>query len=113
MPWFIVTAVMAGVWYVLAYRLQLHFILGFLAGVLAGFVFYGLFHHVHHHFHFKNRQYRRLRAHHFIHHQYPDSNFGVTSRLWDHVFGTTYRKELKQTAPANGASLMAEEYKLR
>ena len=113
MPWFIVTAVMGGVWYVLAYRLQLHFILGFLAGVLAGFVFYGLFHHVHHRFHFKNRQYRRLRAHHFIHHQYPDSNFGVTSRLWDHVFRTTYRRELKQTAPANGARLMAEEYKLR
>ncbi len=113
MPWFIVTAVFASVWYVLAYRLQLHFILGWLAGLLAGFVFYGVFHHIHHHFHFKNRQYRKLRAHHFIHHQYPDVNFGVTSRLWDHVFGTTFRKELKKTAPANGTRLMAEEYKLR
>jgi len=113
MPWFIVTAVMAIVWYIFAYRLQCHFILGSLAGLLAGFVFYGIFHHVHHHFHFKNRQYRRLRAHHFIHHQYPDTNFGVTSRLWDHVFGTTYRRELKKTAPANGPSLMAAEYKLR
>src|SRR6266436_2823941 len=28
MPWFIVTAVMASVWFVFAYRLQLHFVLG-------------------------------------------------------------------------------------
>lgn len=105
MPWFIVTAVMAGVWYVFAYWLQLHFVLGFTAGLLAGFVCYGLFHHVHHHFHFENRRYRKLRAHHFIHHQHPDSNFGVTSRLWDHVFGTMYRKEVKKKAPANGTHL--------
>jgi len=99
MPWFIVTAFMAGVWYLFAYRLQFHFILSFMAGFLAGFVLYGIFHHLHHHFHFKNQRYRRLRAHHLIHHHHPDVNFGVTSRLWDHVFGTTYRKELKMTAP--------------
>jgi sterol desaturase/sphingolipid hydroxylase (fatty acid hydroxylase superfamily) len=113
MPWFIVTAVMFSLWFVFAYFLRLHFTMGVLAGLLAGFVFYGIFHHIHHHFHFKNRQYRKLRAHHFIHHQYPDTNFGVTSRLWDHVFGTTYRRELKQTAPATGTGLIVEDYKLR
>jgi len=113
MPWFIVTAFLAGVWYIVASRLHLHFILPFMAGLTAGFVFYGVFHHIHHHFHFKNRQYRKLRAHHFIHHQYPDVNFGVTSRLWDHVFGTTYRKEIKKVAPVTDSRLIIEEYKLR
>ena len=112
MPWFIVTGFMASAWYVSAYRLQFHFILSFMAGLLTGFVFYGIFHHVHHHFHFKNRQYRKLRAHHFIHHQYTDVNFGVTSRLWDHVFGTTYRKELKNRTPANETHLVIDECKL-
>jgi len=96
MPWFIVTAFLAGVWYIFAYCLQFHLILSFMAGLTTGFVFYGAFHHIHHHFHFKNIWYRKLRAHHFIHHQFPDVNFGVTSRLWDHVFGTTYRKGLKK-----------------
>ncbi len=113
MPWFIVTAFLAGVWYIVAYRLHLRFVLPFMAGLTAGFVFYGVFHHIHHHFHFKNRQYRKLRAHHFIHHQYPDVNFGVTSRLWDHVFGTTYRKEIKKVAPVTDSRLIIEEYKLR
>ena len=111
MPWIIVTAFMAVVWYVFAYRLHFHFVLSFWAGLLTGFVFYGIFHHIHHHFHFKNRRYRKLRAHHFIHHQFPDVNFGVTSRLWDQVFGTTYRKE--NTLPASkGTQFIVGEYKL-
>ena len=113
MPWFIVTAAFGSVWFVFAYLLHVHFLMGSLAGLLTGFVCYGLFHHVHHHYHFKNRQYRKLRAHHFIHHQYPDSNFGVTSRLWDHVFGTTYRREARKASRAGAAGLIAEEYKLR
>ena len=113
MPWFVVTAFMASVWYVLVCRLQFHFILSFMAGSLTGFVFYGLFHHVHHHFLFKNRRYRKLRAHHFIHHQYTDVNFGVTTRLWDRVFGTIYRKELKKRAPATETHPLIDERKLR
>ena len=112
MPWFIVTALMGGVWYVFGYRLQLHFVPGFMAGLLTGFVCYGLFHHVHHHFHFKNRRYRKLRAHHFIHHQFPDVNFGVTSRFWDYVFRTNYRRELKRATPVAASQLIAEDYKI-
>ena len=104
MPWFIVTAFLAGVWYVFAYRLHLHFVLGFFAALATGFVFYGVFHHIHHHFNFQNPRYRKLRAHHIIHHQYPNVNFGVTSRLWDHVFGTTYSKEIKNRERAKRKS---------
>jgi sterol desaturase/sphingolipid hydroxylase (fatty acid hydroxylase superfamily) len=101
MPWFIVTVLFLSLWYVFAYRLQLSFISGFMAGVLTGFVLYGLFHHViHHHFNLKYSWYRKLRTQHFIHHQFPAVNFGVTSRLWDHVFGTAYKKEVKRRGAA-------------
>ena len=106
MPWFIVTALNAVIWFVFAYTLQTHFVLGFMAAILTGFVFYGLFHHIHHHFNFRNARYRRMRAHHIIHHQYPNVNFGVTSRLWDHVFGTTYNKEVKRQERANRALMI-------
>ena len=98
MPWFLVTALLGCVW-LFAYWQQVHFILSFMAGVTTGFVFYGAFHHIHHHFHFKNSWYLKLRSHHVIHHQFPDVNFGVTTRLWDHVFGTMYQKELKKRLP--------------
>lgn len=99
MPWFIITAFLVCVWYVFAYYLQFRFVLSFMAGLLTGFIFYGAFHHVHHHSNFKNSWYRKMRTHHFIHHQFPNVNFGVTSRLWDHVFGTAYRKQTKKRPP--------------
>jgi len=94
MPWFVVTALFLSLWYGFAYRLQLPLVSTFLAGLLTGFVLYGAFHHIiHHGFKLNYSWYRKLRTEHFIHHQLPNVNFGVTSRLWDHIFGTTFQKE--------------------
>lgn len=92
MPWFFTTAFVLGLWYVFSYWLQVHYVAGFVAGLLSGFFFYSCFHHIHHHYNLKSAWYKRLRAHHKVHHQMPDTNFGVTNRFWDKVFGTTYRK---------------------
>lgn len=108
MPWFIVSAIMGSVWLVFSYWLRIHFVAGFTAGFLAGFVFYGILHHVHHHFDFKSRLYRKLRSHHFIHHQHPGKNFGVTTRIWDRIFGTMYRKEAKRKGPGGGTRLTVD-----
>lgn len=91
-PWFFTTCLVLSLWYVFSYWRHTHYVSGFIAGLLSGFFFYSCFHHVHHHFNLKSAWYRRLRAHHKIHHQMPQSNFGVTNRFWDRVFGTTYRK---------------------
>jgi sterol desaturase/sphingolipid hydroxylase (fatty acid hydroxylase superfamily) len=67
---------------------------GVTAGVMAGYVYYGLVHHLIHH--------RRgtppagflhgLRATHLRHHYSPqEGNFGVTTGIWDRVFGTVIR----------------------
>ena len=62
-----------------------------LAGALAlGYAAYGLSHSVIHNTRFRHPLSRRWAAIHHIHHHHPDSNFGVTTPLWDIVLGTRY-----------------------
>lgn len=63
-----------------------------LAGSIAfGYVTYGLSHFIIHHTHFRRRLPQRWAANHHIHHAHPDTNFGVTSPLWDILLNTRYR----------------------
>jgi sterol desaturase/sphingolipid hydroxylase (fatty acid hydroxylase superfamily) len=64
---------------------------GVTGGVMLGYWWYGVVHHViHHHAHKPSHGYfGGLRAWHMRHHYSPRSgNFGVTTALWDYVFGT-------------------------
>jgi sterol desaturase/sphingolipid hydroxylase (fatty acid hydroxylase superfamily) len=64
---------------------------GIMVGLMTGYWWYGYVHHViHHHAHKPSSNYfSELRAWHMRHHHSPKrGNFGVTTRLWDHVFGT-------------------------
>jgi sterol desaturase/sphingolipid hydroxylase (fatty acid hydroxylase superfamily) len=62
-----------------------------LSGVMAfGYVTYGLCHFTIHHALFRQPFARRWAANHHIHHYHPESNFGVTSPLWDILLGTRY-----------------------
>jgi sterol desaturase/sphingolipid hydroxylase (fatty acid hydroxylase superfamily) len=92
MPWFMTTATVFGLWYLCGVVLRLPLISACVAGWLAGSVWYSLVHHSHHHWNLRQSWLRQLRAHHRIHHECPEFNFGVTMRLWDNVFGTRYRK---------------------
>ena len=58
-----------------------------IAGVLAGYVVYSYVHSRLHH----GTRLGNLRKLHVRHHQHPDRNFGVTTLLWDRVFGTLDR----------------------
>lgn len=63
----------------------------FHAGFVAGYVFYDLSHYYMHHGHPRYEWLKRLRKHHMVHHSPNLANekkFGVSSTLWDHVFGT-------------------------
>ena len=60
-------------------------------GVMLGYWWYGIVHHViHHRGHGRlNGYFSELCAWHMRHHYSPKrGNFGVTTGLWDHVFGT-------------------------
>jgi sterol desaturase/sphingolipid hydroxylase (fatty acid hydroxylase superfamily) len=64
---------------------------GFTVGVMLGYWWYGIVHHVVHHraAHSSSAYFNELRAWHMRHHYSPKSgNFGVSTPLWDHVFGT-------------------------
>jgi sterol desaturase/sphingolipid hydroxylase (fatty acid hydroxylase superfamily) len=66
----------------------------FFTGYVAGYIFYDMTHYAIHHFNFKNKFWLNLKKHHMIHH-YMDGNngYGVSSKLWDHVFGTMFKKK--------------------
>jgi hypothetical protein len=62
-----------------------------LAGVAAGYAAYEAIHLAAHRPRPRSRWLRRLRRHHLLHHGAPEARFGVTTALWDRVFGTLPR----------------------
>jgi dihydroceramide fatty acyl 2-hydroxylase len=75
-----------------------------LFGIVAGFVVYEF---VHYRIHFATPSCaveERLRARHLAHHvKEPDAIFGVTTRIWDVVFGTEPEPERMRELAAAGA----------
>ncbi|MBX3126325.1 MAG: sterol desaturase family protein [Polyangiaceae bacterium] len=61
----------------------------FHAGFVVGYVTYDLTHYYIHHYNPKSSYGRRLKRHHMLHHfKDTDSRFGVSTPVWDSVFGT-------------------------
>jgi sterol desaturase/sphingolipid hydroxylase (fatty acid hydroxylase superfamily) len=59
------------------------------AGLILGYVAYDLTHYATHHFRVRGAALQFIRRYHLHHHtQTPDKRFGVTSPVWDIVFGT-------------------------
>lgn len=59
------------------------------AGFGVGYLAYDLIHYATHHFAMRGRLARYLKRYHMLHHyKTPDARFGVSSPLWDFVFGT-------------------------
>jgi len=69
------------------------------AGFLCGYLFYDMVHYATHHFSMKRGLWLWLKKYHMRHH-YDDDHvgYGVSSPLWDYVFGT---RAPRPEAPAN------------
>ena len=69
------------------------------AGFLCGYLFYDMVHYATHHFSMKRGMWLWLKKYHMRHH-YDDDHvgYGVSSPLWDYVFGT---RAPRPEAPAN------------
>lgn len=64
----------------------------FFAGFISGYIAYDMLHYAIHHHNFKNKIFKQLKKHHYIHHYQDDKNgFGVSSKLWDIIFKTTFK----------------------
>jgi sterol desaturase/sphingolipid hydroxylase (fatty acid hydroxylase superfamily) len=61
----------------------------FLAGALVAYAWYLFVHHLAHHG--ADKLPLRLLNHHRAHHRFATRNYGVSTTLWDHVFGTMLR----------------------
>jgi sterol desaturase/sphingolipid hydroxylase (fatty acid hydroxylase superfamily) len=59
------------------------------SGFVAGYLVYDMTHYAIHHYNTKNPYWLKLKQTHSLHHYGNDHDYyGVTSRMWDHVFGT-------------------------
>jgi sterol desaturase/sphingolipid hydroxylase (fatty acid hydroxylase superfamily) len=59
------------------------------AGFILGYLAYDLIHYATHHFMMRKGALKFLKRYHMQHHyKTPDRRFGVSSPLWDMVFGT-------------------------
>lgn len=68
-----------------------------LTGTIAlGYVTYGLSHFIIHHHRFHRVFARNWAANHHVHHHHAESNFGVTTPLWDILLGTFYFYDRKK-----------------
>jgi sterol desaturase/sphingolipid hydroxylase (fatty acid hydroxylase superfamily) len=85
----IMSLLLAGVFYFIFYTLIGTKVFGFLPGFITGYCAYIFVHFIVHAYNPPNNLFKALWLNHSIHH-YKDNTqiFGVSSQLWDYVFGT-------------------------
>jgi sterol desaturase/sphingolipid hydroxylase (fatty acid hydroxylase superfamily) len=93
--WLTLLLMIAGIYLPASYLLHPGLGLTFGFGVTLGYLVYSFAHYSLHHWNFSDigLLYRWKRLHALHHFAGPEGNFGVTSSLWDHVFGTALRKK--------------------
>lgn len=66
-----------------------HWVHPVVAGFTIGYLIYDLTHYATHHFPMRSGYAKFIKRYHMLHHyKTPDERFGVSSPLWDYVFGT-------------------------
>ena len=74
--------------------LPANYVFGFFPGFILGYLFYDISHYAIHHFNFKGRIWKSIKQHHMLHHyQTPSKGYGVSSPLWDKIFGSDFIKK--------------------
>jgi sterol desaturase/sphingolipid hydroxylase (fatty acid hydroxylase superfamily) len=65
------------------------------AGFVSGYLFYDISHYAIHHSTFKSKFWQTIKKHHMQHHYKDDhSGYGVSSKFWDIVFNTDFKKRI-------------------
>lgn len=97
LPFFLPALLLLGVVGILVWVIPVGYAFLMTGAIAFGYVTYGLSHFIIHHRHFRLRLPQRWAANHHIHHYHPDSNFGVTTPLWDLLLHTRYRRHEPET----------------
>jgi len=93
LPFFLPAAVLLAIAGVCVLIMPTGFALLMTGAVTFGYIAYGLSHFTIHHVRFKHPVLRRWAGAHHVHHYHPNSNFGVTTPLWDVLLGTRYVRQ--------------------
>lgn len=93
LPFFLPAAVLLGLTGSIVLLLPTGFALLLAGSITFGYITYGLAHFVIHHVRFKQPVLRRWAGAHHVHHYHPDTNYGVTTPLWDILLGTRYVRQ--------------------
>ena len=95
LPFFLPAAILLALTAVFVALMPTGFALMLASAITFGYILYGLAHFIIHHVRFKQPLLRRWAAAHHVHHYHPDSNFGVTTPLWDVLLGTRYVRQAR------------------
>jgi sterol desaturase/sphingolipid hydroxylase (fatty acid hydroxylase superfamily) len=95
LPFFLPAAILLALTAVFVALMPTGFALLLASAITFGYITYGLAHFIIHHVRFKQPLLRRWAAAHHVHHYHPDSNFGVTTPLWDVLLGTRYVRQAR------------------
>lgn len=78
------------------------FVFPFFAGFLLGYLAYDMIHYATHHAPIKRGLGLFLKHHHMKHHYQTDNlGYGVSSPIWDYVFGTMFQEKADSSAPGS------------
>ena len=81
-------------YYLFKYFLGTAMVAPFFVGMVFGYLCYDMLHYAIHHANFKGRYWNELKAHHLKHHfKDPESGYGVSSKVWDIIWGTNFRSK--------------------
>lgn len=68
----------------------------FFPGFVVGYLVYDITHYAIHHVNFKSGIWKKIKKHHMLHHYSdPGKGYGVSSALWDKIFGSDFPKKEK------------------
>lgn len=93
LPFFLPAVVLLALTGLLVVLMPTGFALLLAGSITFGYIIYGLVHFIIHHVRFKQPMLRRWAGAHHVHHYHPDTNFGVTTPLWDILLRTRYVRQ--------------------
>ena len=91
MPFFMSALIATFFAWILHFIMPLADALAFVGGMALGYFNYGIMHHIMHRREFSSKYWRYMQEFHFVHHKKPLLNHGITTDIWDRVFGTYYQ----------------------
>ncbi|NOT74033.1 MAG: fatty acid hydroxylase [Cyclobacteriaceae bacterium] len=86
-----------GFYFLFAWLIPVEYLYSFFAAFIVGYLCYDISHYALHHANFKSGLWKKMKQHHMTHHyQDPSRGYGVTTKLWDLMLFSDFRKRREE-----------------